>query len=391
MQEYKWPLMKDTITYRDRWELAKFIMKSNRFTQGEKVAEFEQAWNKWIGGHRSLFVTSGSTANFLIVASVMEKYGLKKGDKVLVPACTWVTNVNPIFQLGLEPVFCDINLDDYSFCHDALANLAKEHKDIKMAFITHLLGIPTKVEKKLREFWPKLLIIDDVCESHGATMDGANKVGSLSLGASFSFYYGHHMSTIEGGMVTTYDEELYDLMKMKRSHGMARLSEHFAEYAAENPEIEKSFLFVTDGYNFRNTELAAVLGLSQLKKLDGFIKNRRARYAEFVTISNYHGLFYPLQHHMGNSSFCFPFVAKEADTKEKLIAAFQKHGIEYRPIVSGNLLYQPYLQGKYPLFTTHGNVDILHKNGVYIGNNQFVTKQDMSLLEEIIAEVKNGK
>ncbi len=213
MKGYKWPLMKNTLSFMDRVKLAKFILSSDRFTQGKRVKEFEDAWSKWLGCKYSLYVTSGSTANFLLIASIIEKYGLKPGDKVLLPACTWVTNINPIFQLGLTPVFCDISLEDYSFDTDSLSYIKEKHPDIKLVFVTHLLGIPAKVSI-YKEYFPEAIFLDDVCESHGATINNT-KVGSNSLGATFSFYFGHHMSTIEGGMVSTNNKDSYDLMKMK--------------------------------------------------------------------------------------------------------------------------------------------------------------------------------
>jgi len=387
MQGYKWPLMKNTLSFMDRVKLAKFILTSDKFTQGKQVEKFEQKWSNWLGCKHSLFVTSGSTANFLLVAAIIEKYNLKKGDKVLLPACTWVTNINPIIQLGLTPIFCDINLYNYSFNERNLIEISEKHPDIKLVFVTHLLGIPADI-KQYKNIFPNALFIDDVCESHGCESTVNKKVGSDSLGATFSFYFGHHMSTIEGGMISTNDTELYDLMKLKRSHGMARVSDNFEKYAKENPEIEKSFLFVSDGYNFRNTELAAVLGLSQLKRLDKFIDQRKMNYEKFVYMSNKTKLFHLVDYHFGNSCFCFPFICKTKETKEKLISLFNQYKIEYRPIVGGNLLRQPYLKGyQIESSSKYFNADILHENGVYIGNSQFVTNKDMKLLDKILGEI----
>jgi len=203
---YKWPLMKDTITLSERFKVAKFALTTDKFTRGEQCEKFEQEWNDWLGSKHSLFVSSGSTANFLLVAAVMEKYGLKPGDKVLLPSCTWMTNVAPIIQLGLEPVFCDINMDDFSFDKESLIYISKNY-DIKLIFVTHLLGFYAN-SYSLKSIFPTAIIIDDVCESHGVTDTEGNKVGSSSLGATFSFYFGHHMTTIEGGMVSTNDSEL---------------------------------------------------------------------------------------------------------------------------------------------------------------------------------------
>lgn len=384
MRGYSWPLMKNAIGLKEKFNLIKHIAFSNNFTQGKKVEEFEQAWSEWLGAKHSLFVTSGSTANFLLVDAIKEKYKLKKGDKVLVPACTWVTNVNPIIQLGLTPIFCDINLKDFSFDIDSLIKISKKHSDIKLIFVTHLLGIPANNEA-YKHIFPNALIIDDVCESHGCTSLGA-KVGSDSLGATFSFYFGHHMSTIEGGIISTNDSELYDLMKMKRSHGMARHSKDFDLYAKQNPEIQSSFLFVTDGYNFRNTELGAVLGLTQLKKLDKIIERRTRNYDKYFGImSKYVDKFYPIYYSSGNSSFCFPFISRTKEIKESLILKFKEANIEFRPIVTGNLLKQPYLSSYTK--TECPNADILHENGLYIGNNQFVNLKDLKILEKILSEV----
>lgn len=390
MSDYKWPLMKNSISLWDRFQLAKFVLTTDKFTQGKNVEQFEKEWSKWLGCKYSLFVTSGSTANFLLVSSIIEKCGLKKGDKVLVPSCTWVTNINPIIQLGLTPIFCDVNLENYSFDLDNLKTISELHPDIKLVFVTHLLGIPAEIEE-YKKILPNALFIDDVCESHGCLDTSGNKIGKTSLGATFSFYFGHHMSTVEGGMISTDDWELYDLMKMKRSHGLARVSDQFNYYKNKNPEIEQSFLFVSDGYNFRNTEFGAVLGLSQLKRLDKFIANRDRAYARFVEIMSSQknrDNFYPIVYNEGNSCFCFPFICRTKEIKARLISLLNKYKIEYRPVVGGNLLRQPYLKG-YSISgkTENLNVDILHKNGIYIGNNQFVSNKDMNLLEKILGEL----
>ena len=255
-----------------------------------------------------------------------------------------------------------------------------------MIFVTHLLGIPAD-NTKYQEIFPNAIILDDVCESHGCTDWDGNKVGSKSLGATFSFYFGHHMSTIEGGMISTNDSELYDLMKLKRSHGLARVSDNFDSYINKNPEIEKSFLFVTDGYNFRNTELAAVLGLSQLKRLDKFIKIRRDNYFKFLDVVYENKNFYTIQPSLGNSCFCLPFICKTKEIKQNLIKLFDKYSIEYRPIVGGNLLRQPYLNYNVECSEDILNVDIVHENGIYIGNSQFVSSKEIEIIKKIVGEL----
>lgn len=388
MTEYNWPLMKDTLTWSDRWKLAKFVMTSKQFTQGKKVQEFEKAWSKWLGVKHSLFVTSGSTANFLLLDAVKTLYFKdKKKIKVLVPACTWVTNINPVIQIGMEPIFCDINLDNYSFDLYNASAIARKH-EIDIVFTTHLLGLPANTYA-LRSIFPKAIMLEDVCESHGARDNLDYRIGSKSTGSTFSFYFGHHMSTVEGGMISTNDVVLYDLMRMKRSHGMSRVSIVPEDYASAHPNIDPQFLFVTAGYNFRNTELGAVLGLSQLKKLDGFIEKRQENYSKFIDIMRVasHKFHLPGNGYAeeGNSSFCFPLIAKTPLIKAELIRRLKNNFIEYRPVVGGNLLRQPYMQG-YKIACKEGpyNADIVHENGVYIGNNQFVGNRELNILEDII-------
>ena len=378
--------MGETITFSDRLKMAYFALTAKKFTNGEKVKKFESEWNEWLGSKHSLYVSSGSTANLLLVDSVKEMYGLKSGDKVLVPACTWVTNIAPIIQCGLQPIFCDVNLQNFSFDLTRAREIAKQH-DIKLIFVTHLLGFSGQNEE-LSNIFPDALIIDDVCESHGCLDPKGNRRGSKSLGATFSFYFGHHMSTIEGGMVSTNNEGLYDLMKMKRSHGFARESICFDQHARQYPDIDKQFLFMTNGYNLRNHEICAVLGSSQLKRLDSMVTIRRQNYFKFVKIlDSYSDLFYTIKHDPFNSSFCFPFICKSNEIMKLMKKSFVKNKIEYRPVVSGNLLRQPFLKG----YSIEGkgpfNVDIVHDQGVYIGNSHFVNDIDMKFLENVVGEI----
>ena len=363
-----WPLMQSAITESDKQALIDFISTSDRYTCGPKVKQFEDAWSKWLGCQHSLFVTSGSAANLLLMAAVKELYKIPNGSKVLVPACTWVTNVSPVFQVGLEPVFCDVDLDRYSFDMDALPE-----EDIRIVFITHLLGLNAPVEK-LKKKYPNAIFLEDICESHGVKAPNGMKRGSTGLGGTFSFYYGHHMTTIEGGMVCTDSEELYELMKIKRSHGMARLLSPplYEEAIKKYPNIDPKFLFLTDGYNFRNTELNAVLGIEQLKRLDENIEVRRKNFDCFIKLLDPE-IFYVPYNDPGNSSFSFPFICKKTEEREKLKSIFDELGIEHRPIVSGNLLLHPFLD-KWKDSVSVPNATKLNDGGVYIGNGQFVNE-----------------
>jgi CDP-6-deoxy-D-xylo-4-hexulose-3-dehydrase len=377
-----WPLMHSSITWRDKYELIKFIVFSDRFTNGPKVREFEEAWSKWIGAKYSLYVSSGSTANSLLMASVKELYKIPNGAKVLVPACTWVTNISPVIQCGLEPVFCDISLENFSF---DIEKLPKD--DVAIVFVTHLLGIDAPVEA-LKERYPNAIFLEDICESHGVEDPlGVRRGGGVTAaaGSTFSFYYGHHMTTIEGGFVSTNDKELYEFMRMKRSHGMARemSPDYYKMAAAKFPDIDGRFLFLTDGHNFRNTEIGAVLGLSQLKRLENSIEIRRENFKFFVEeLKKLDDHFYIPKWTAGNSSFCLPLICKDAKLMPRLKKSFEEAGIENRPIVGGNLLRQPFL-AKYKNVKAP-NADILNDQGVYVGNSQFVTIDMVHKLIDIV-------
>lgn len=386
---YVWPLMKDTITWGDKWEMIKFILTTKQFTNGPKVRKFEAEWSKWLGCKYSLYVTSGSTANLLLIAAVKEKFGLKDGDKVLVPACTWVTNVAPVIQCGLQPIFCDVNPSNYSFAPDHLIEISHKH-DIKVVFTTHLLGYSADLDFYKKQF-PNAIFLDDVCESHGCLASDGSKIGSDSTGATFSFYFGHHMTTIEGGFVCTNDYELYSLMRSKRSHGLARElpPEDFEKAKKKYPDLNPHFLFITEGYNVRNHEICGVLGSSQLKRLDNMIAIRKKNYKMFYDImSKYAKHFHVPSGNKSNSSYAFPLLPKDKELADRLKENLQKAGIETRPIVSGNLLRQPFLKG----YVMEGGADrpsyinLIHDNGVYVGNNHFIGKKELQLLDKVIGE-----
>ena len=378
-----WPLMKDCITKEDKDSLVEFIQTSNRYTNGPKVKQFEKEWSEWLGVKHSLFVSSGSTANFLLLSAIKRRYNLKKGDKVLVPAMTWVTNVAPIIQLGLKPIFCDVERDTFSFDLEHMARLHQEHHDIRLVFVTHLFGIPAQINE-FKKIIPNAFYIEDCCESHGAKIYD-KKVGTLSEGSTFSSYFGHHMTTVEGGFVSTDDTELYELMRAKRSHGLARecSDEVYKKYIKRYPDVDKRFMFITDGYNFRNNEFGAVLGLSQLPRLDDMIKRRREVCDKFVSILKKYDDIFHIPNFDGNSSFCLPFIAKDGYLRNDLQEHLEACGIETRPLCSGNLLRQPFLS-EYEVFKEFPKVDYLHYHGFFIGNNHLVTDEEIEKLGFIL-------
>ena len=393
MGDMYWPLMKDCITKEDKKAMSDFILNAGRFTNGPRVKQFEKEWSEWLGVKRSLFVSSGSTANFLLLSAIKEHYGLKDGDKVLVPSVTWVTNIGPVIQLGLTPVFCDVDTNTFSFDKNYMKQLSLLHDDIKAVFVSHLFGVPAEVEE-YKKILPDAVFIEDVCESHGAKCK-TGMAGTLSEGSTFSFYFGHHITTVEGGMVSTNNEELYQLMRAKRSHGMARECdpEYFKEYVEKYPDVHPMFMFITDGYNFRNSELYAVLGTEQLKRLTDQNNQREVNYKRFrEIISKYPDLIKSNLISEGTSSFCLQFICSSEEKKKILEKELQKRGIETRPLCSGNLLRQPFLRNNNEIGDSpehHPNAEYLHTHGFFIGNNHLITDEDFVQFEKDLESAVN--
>ncbi len=379
--------MKDTVTAEDRKNLSEFVLSAELLTNGPKVREFEKVWSEWQGCAHSLFVSSGSTANLLLFAGAIEHYGIKPGAKVAVPAVTWSTSIAPVIQSGLTPVFCDVNPRNFAIDTRHLQKISEENPDIKVIFATHLLGIPAPIEK-YREILPDAVILEDTCESHGARAP-TGKVGSLSSGGTFSFYFGHHMSTIEGGMVCIEEENLYEILRTKRSHGLAR--EHgkarHEHLKSQYPDVDGEFLFTTEGFNFRNTEMGAVLGLSQIKRLDARVARRREILGKFVNMTwEKHPDLFASFDTEGNSSFCLPFICKKREMYRGLRQFLSNKGVETRPLCGGNLLRQPFLSGRFGNPDDFPNADYLHFHSFYIGNNHLITDDEIETLEDLLEE-----
>jgi CDP-6-deoxy-D-xylo-4-hexulose-3-dehydrase len=336
-----------------------------------------------MGSKYCVMVNSGSSANLLLVGAVKELKGWQDGDEVIVPSVTWPTTITPVMQCGLKPVYVDANLTDLSFDYDQLAR--KITPRTRGIFVAHLLGFPADMDRLLTlAKQHNLTLLEDCCESQGAKWKG-EKVGNLGLAGTFSLYWGHHMTAIEGGLITTNSRELYHLLLLKRSHGLARElpPELHAGIAAKYPDIDFKFLFLTDGMNFRSTELNAILGLCQLARLDEFICRRNHNFRRYVELCRRYPDDLITLDGAEVSSFALAFLFHDRAKK----AAFQKTigeaGIESRPIIGGNLMRQPFLRQHYRP-EEFPNADFLHENAFYIGNNQFVTNDRMEVLDDLM-------
>jgi len=378
MSKFNWPLQKNTIGLEEKFALIKFILTSDRFTNGPKCLEFEKEWSKWQGRQYSLFVSSGTTANSLLLDAVRDFYFSKKTKlKILCPAVNWATNISTFKQQGHQVFFYDIDYVTYGPTYESLKRYKEVGFEPDVVYVTHIMGFANNLDQ-IKRYWPEAIILEDCCESHGALTTKGKKIGNEGLGSTFSFYFGHHMTTIEGGMVSTDNVDLYNLMRAKRSHGMSRemlpnyrrLEEKLA------PDIDPAFLFPTEGFNYRNTELGAVLGLVQLKKLDRFIEKRNRNYFKFVHSLVGHPWIRSMPAPTGNSAMTLPFHCKSPETKKILKTRLNEMGVETRPFLVGNLLRQPFMLD-YKQKPYLPNSEEIHTNSFYIGNNHFVTEDQI--------------
>lgn len=383
--KYSWPLMENTVGDREKRELINFIKNTDRFTNGKKVLEFEKNWSGWQNCKYSVFVNSGSSANLLLLWALKEKHFQNKEMVVLTPSCTWATNISSMIQLGIDFVVADNDMYNFGISEESLIEAKQNYKEINVIFVTHLLGSPSDIDM-IKKHFPKAILIEDCCESHGATYNG-KKVGNFGIASTFSFYYGHHMTTIEGGMVCTNDEELYNLLRIMRSHGMSResLDEDYKEKLSdENPNIDSKFLFPYTGFNVRNTELNAVLGNTQLKQLNEFITIRKRNLKEFDKIVKNHDKILKPFNLEGNSAMVFPLLCESKEIKESLIRIFEENGIETRPFLIGNFVNQPFVKHLDLKTTNIENSEYFHDCGFYIGNNHLIPIEKIQNLDSVI-------
>lgn len=369
----------ENISEDEKKKLADFILSTDKYTQGDHVKKFEEEWSAWQGCKYSVFVNSGSSANLMLVKSVIDIYG---PGGFICQATTWPTNINPAIQLKNSTFLqlCDNSLNNFGFDIDEFKTFVKTMKP-KYVFLTHVLGF-NGATNDLLEICKEnnIVLIEDCCESHGANFNGT-KVGNIGLAGTFSFYYGHHLTTIEGGMISTNNEELYHQLLLNRSHGFLR--EHPNKDNIDTT-CDRRFTFLTDGFNFRNTEINAYLGRMQLPKLDSNIKIRNKNYNHFISNLNKNKYYTDFDSN-GISSFAFPIISR-SNNIEKIKDKLTSIGVENRPFIAGNLSKQPYLKSL-NMYQNFNNADLIHSNGMYLGNNQFITTEIIDRGLEILNNI----
>jgi CDP-6-deoxy-D-xylo-4-hexulose-3-dehydrase len=366
-----WPLMSNNITREDLDTLIEFLKQDDPIlTQSKNVVAFEQEWSQWLGVKHSVFVNSGSSANQITMAALKERFG---GGQVIVPTLTWVSDIASVLQAGFDPVFADINPKTLGM--DTRQVIDKLNSNTRAVFLTHILGYNALDNALLAECRNRNIpLIEDVCESHGGTFHG-RRLGSHGFASNFSFYYAHHMSTIEGGMVCTNDGEFYEMLRMMRSHGMVRESKDDAlkaRYKSNFPDLNPDFIFAFPAYNVRSTEINAVLGRSQLKRLDANNEKRTRNLNCFLDNLD-PKKFYTDFDREGSCNYALTLVLRQKDQTlwDRIEKTLRERKIEFRRGTSGggNHLRQPFLRRLFgESFEKYPQVDHVHFFGAYIGN-----------------------
>jgi len=396
MTNYQFPLMQENFTSSDIKAVKQLLDSTDIFTQSKKVLEFEKKWSEWLGVKYSVFVNSGASANYLSIRLLKILHG--NDWEIIVPSFTWISDIISIIDHGFKPIFVDIDLHNLGASEKQI--IEKVTSKTLCVFLTHAQGFNALSDNLLNYLTlKKIYLIEDVCESHGATFR-EKKCGSFGILSNFSFYYAHHMTTIEGGMICTDDEGIYDILRSLRSHGMVREmknEERKASLVEKYPNLSPQFIFLYPGLNMRSNEISAVLGISQLERLDSNILKRRENFSFFIEYID-SNLFFTNFDSVGNSNYAFPLILKEQDflLRDKLELLMQRNGIEYRRgnVGGGNQLLQPYLEDFFDKQYLNGNfknVDHVHNFGYYVGNYPGLTKEKIKKLCTILNGLSNGE
>lgn len=372
MNKIAWPLMQNNVEREDLDLLINHLRQDDpKLTHGPKVLEFEKAWSEWLGTKYSVMVNSGSSANDLTLLALKAMVGT---GEVIVPPLTWVSDIASVLHAGFKPVFVDINANNLALNTELVLKAITPRT--KAVFLTHILGYDGLTDELLSELKSRdIHLIEDVCESHGATHNG-RKLGSFGWASNFSFYYAHHMTTIEGGMISTNNDDLYDILRMVRSHGLVRESISSStreQFAREYSDLNPDFIFAHYSHNMRPTELNGILGLSQLKRLDSNVLKRRKNLEVFLSGLD-DELFQTDFLTQGNSNYAFTLILREKSftLRDSVENTLRSNGIEFRRGLSGggNQVRQPYLKklGIGPLPESLPIADHVHHFGWYLGN-----------------------
>lgn len=380
------------------WDEAEYaamqrVIASGMFSMGKEVAAFEQQFSKWVGSRFAVMVNSGSSANLAMIAALMfRKQGaLRTGDEVIVPAVSWSTTYYPLQQYGLKVKFVDI---DPRTLNIDVAQLAAAISPQTRAILTvNLLGNPNDFNQINQVIEGRdILLLEDNCESMGATLQG-KQAGTFGLMGTYSSFFSHHISTMEGGLVVTDDEELYHILLSIRAHGWTRNLPKFNHVCGEKSDnpFKESFRFVLPGYNLRPLELSGAIGQEQLKKLDTMIAMRRENAAHFQAVFQSHP-WLDIQQEIGQSSwFGFALIVKPNApiSRDTLVTKLAVANVDVRPIVAGNFAKNEVMKWfDYTIHEELKNADYIDKNGLFVGNHHYCIKEKITALHNIIYKIE---
>ena len=383
----KYPLASSTW---DEKEIAAIqtVIAKDMYTMGKGVKEFETNFAKFVKANYCVMVNSGSSANLIAVAALFytKNPKLKRGDEVIVPAVSWSTTYFPLHQYGLKLKFVDVDLDTLNFDLEQLKNAISDKT--KMILAVNLLGNPNDFDVIKDIIGSRdILLMEDNCESMGAEYKG-KQAGTFGLVGTYSTFYSHHMATMEGGLITTDDEELYHVMLCLRAHGWTRHlpKENFVSNKSDD-WFEESFRFILPGYNVRPIEMSGVIGVEQLKKLPDFLEKRRNNAKLFVELFDNHNDFY-IQKNIDNSSwFGFSFIIKPNSklNRKAIVKKLEENGIDCRPIVTGDFTKNEVLTHfDYEIFGEMKNAQYLDKHGFFVGNHQVDLSKEIHHLHAVL-------
>lgn len=390
INQEKITLVKDTIDNSDIDNLIEWLKTYPRLTQGNRVREFEEQWSKWVGCKYSVFVNSGSSANLLMLAAILELYNLRN-KLVVVPSLGWATDLAPVMQLGFKPVLVDIDPENLAVDINHLEETFRIYNPGAMLLVS-VLGLSPKMGE-IVELCKKygVVLLEDNCESQGTKYNDI-KLGNFGLMSSFSTYFGHTMSTIEGGMVCTNDKEVYDMLKQLRSHGWDRdldsdrQEELRKEWGVD--DFAALYTFYVPGFNVRSTDLQAIIGMGQLQKVDDMITQRNKNFQIFKEKLSPYTWFPKEVEGSYTASFCIPVIASSEEEKQKIVTALIENNVECRPLICGSMGTQPFYIKKYGRVELP-NVSKIDKCGMYIPNHPKLTEEEINRMCDCIINVVN--
>ena len=377
-------LVKNTISKEDILDLVRWLEAGPQLTKGRETIKFEKQWSEWLGVKHSVFVNSGSSANLAVVYA-LKASGKLKNNKIVVPAVSWPTTVSPVIQFGLEPILCDASRDNLGLDIAHLKEICKKEKPAAIILV-HVLGLPCHM-KEIIDICEEnnIILVEDTCESVGSLYDD-KKLGTFGLASSFSFYYGHHFSTIEGGMICTNDTELYNILKSLRCHGWDRDldTKTQSDLREENSidDFRALYSFYYPGFNLRSTDLQAFIGQRQLLRLDDMVEQRRRNFLLFQEKIQNDFWRISVQDNTMVSNMAYPIITPKI---QNLIKALKENEIETRPLICGSIGEQPFWKKLYGQ-TRLPVASLIHTQGLYIPNNHELALEEI----ELICDVVNG-